>query len=376
MRRKYLDENPSLPPIAIIPPNPPLVKGGRGDLSSGMGGVKRAVYSKAKALPYGYLFLILIIFLSCAKEPHIFKKSKFLMDTVVTVTAVGDKKVVEKAIDEVFLEIERLENLMSGFKEGSDVDRINKSAGIGPVKVDRDVINVIAKAKEISEMTGGAFDITIGPLSKLWGFGEKKEYIPQEDDIKKLLPFIDYRQISVDESKSEVFLNKNGMMIDLGGIAKGYAADRGVEILKNMGIKAGIVAVSGDIRTFGKRPDGKSWHIGIKHPRESEKALTAIDLEDSSISTSGDYERFFIKDRIRYNHILNPKSGYPAGGCQSVTIISKEGILVDALATGVFVMGHEKGMEFIESNKLIEGIIVDSKGEVKVSSGLRGKVGL
>lgn len=320
--------------------------------------------------------VLILLILSCAKEPPIFKKSKFLMDTVVTITAVGTKDEVEKVIDATFSEIERLENLMSGFKEGSDVDRINKSAGIGPVKVDRDVINVIAKAKEISEITGGAFDITIGPLSKLWGFGVKKEYIPQEDDIKKLLPLIDYRQISVDESKSEVFLNKNGMMIDLGGIAKGYAADRGVEILKNMGIKAGIVAVSGDIRTFGKRPDGKAWHIGIKHPRESEKVLTAIDLEDSSISTSGDYERFFIKDRRRYNHILNPKSGYPATGCQSVTIISKEGILVDALATGVFVLGTEKGMEFIESNKSIEGIIVDSKGEVKVSSGLRGKVGL
>lgn len=334
-------------------------------------GFFRVAYSKAKALPYSLLILSMTILLSCAKEPPIFKKSKFLMDTVVTITAVSTKDEVEKAVDAIFSEIERIENLMSGFREGSDVDRINKSAGVSPVKVDKDTLNVIIKAIEISEMTGGAFDITIGPLSKLWGFGEKENYIPSEEEVRDRLSLINYRELIVNKAKSEVFLKKKGMSIDLGGIAKGYSADRGIEILKNRGIKAGIVAVAGDIRTFGKRPDGKPWHIGIKHPREKDKVLTTIDLEDSSISTSGDYERYFVKNGIRYHHILDPKSGYPASECQSVTIISKEGILVDALATAVFVLGPEKGMEFIESNNLIEGIIVDSKGEVKISSGLK-----
>lgn len=330
----------------------------------------------------GYISLItILLLLSCAKEPPIFKKTKFLMDTVVTITAVGPKEAVEKAIDATFSEIERLESLMSGFREGNDVDRINRSAGINPVKVDRDVLIVITKAIEISEMTGGAFDITIGPLSSLWGFGVKENYIPARDDIKKALSLVDYRKLHVNVQKSEVLLKEKGMKIDLGGIAKGYAADKGVEVLKGEGIKAGIVAVAGDIRAFGKRPDGKPWHIGIKHPREKDKVLTTIDLEDSSISTSGDYERFFVKDGIRYHHIFDPKNGLPAPNCQSVTIISKEGILVDALATAVFVLGPEKGMEFIESNKLIKGIIVDSRGEVKISSALRsmtrrGKVGL
>jgi thiamine biosynthesis lipoprotein len=317
-----------------------------------------------------------LLLLSCVKEPPVFKKSKFLMDTAVTITAVGHKQEAEKAIDETFSEIERLEALMSGFREGSDVDRINKSAGIKPVKVDRDVLKVIIKAREISEMTGGAFDITIGPLSSLWGFGTKENYLPQEKEIKRLLYLVDYRRLIVDDSKSEVFLKRKGMSVDLGGIAKGYAADRGIEVLRRKGIKAGIVAVAGDIRVFGKRPDGKPWHIGIKHPREKDKTIAAIDLEDSSISTAGDYERFFIKDGIRYNHILNPKTGYPSTGCQSVTIISKEGILVDALATGVFVLGPEKGMGLIEEREGIEGIIVDSKGVVTVSSGLEGRVEL
>lgn len=320
------------------------------------------------------IMIIISQLLSCSKEPPIFKKSKFLMDTVVTITAVGQKEDVEKAIDATFSEIERLESLLSGFKEGNDIDRINKSAGIKPVKVDKDVIKVIIKAKEVSEMTGGTFDITIGPLSSLWGFGIKENYLPQEKEVKKLLPLVDYKNLFVDEDKSEIFLKRKGMGIDLGGIAKGYAADRGINVLKEKGIKAGIVAVAGDIRVFGNRPDGKPWHIGIKHPREKDKILTTIDLVDSSISTSGDYERFFIKEGIRYHHILDPKTGYPATGCQSVTIIAREGILVDALATGVFVLGPEKGMEFIESKEGLEGIIVDSKGRVTISSGLKGKI--
>lgn len=318
----------------------------------------------------------ILLLLSCAKEPPIFKKSKFLMDTVVTITAVGPKEDVEKAIDATFSEIERLEALMSGFKEGSDVDRINKSAGIRPVKVDKDVLKVILKAIEISEMTNGAFDITIGPLSNLWGFGVKENYIPTDNEIKKLLSLVAYKQLKIDDSKSEVFLRKKGMMIDLGGIAKGYAADKAVEVLKSKGIKAGIVAVAGDIRVFGRRHDGKPWHIGIKHPREKDRVFATIDLEDSSISTSGDYERSFIKDEIRYHHILDPQNGYPAKGCQSVTIISREGVMVDALATSVFVLGPEKGMELIEAKEGIEGIIVDSKGEVTISFGLMGKVEL
>jgi len=327
-----------------------------------------------KALPYSLLFLVLTILLSCSKEPPVFKKTKFLMDTVVTITAVGPKEEVENAIDATFSEIERLESLMSGFKEGSDIDRINRSAGIRPVKVSKDVLKVITKAKEISEMTNGAFDITIGPLSSLWGFGVKEDHLPHQTEIRRLLPLVDYRELIVDKERSEVFLKRKGMMIDLGGIAKGYAADVGVDVLKGRGIRAGIVAVAGDIRVFGKRPDGRPWHIGIKHPREKDKVLTTIDLSDGSISTSGDYERFFIKDGIRYHHIIDPKTGYPASGCQSVTIISKEDVLADAVATGVFVLGPERGMEFIESRGGLEGIIVDSKGRVTVSSGLKGKI--
>lgn len=297
------------------------------------------------------------------------------MDTVVTITAVGEKKEVEGPIDAVFLEIERLEALMSSFKEGSDVDRINKSSGIKSVKVEGDVLNVIQKAKKVSQITDGAFDITIGPLTNLWGLGIKEDYIPSQEEIQKAVSLVDFKKIII-KSKTEIYLERKGMAIDLGGIAKGYVADRGVEVLKEKGIKAGIVAVAGDIRVFGKRPDGKPWHIGIRDPREEGKILATVDLEDSSISTSGDYERFFIKDGVRYHHIIDPKSGYPAQGCQSVTIISEKGVAVDALATGVFVLGPEKGMRLIEEIEGVEGIIVNPHGEIAISSGLKGKVGL
>lgn len=296
------------------------------------------------------------------------------MGTIVEITvASDDKKRANEAIDAGFREIKRLEQLMSTYIPDSNLSRINDSAGVSPVKADREVLYLIKKGIELGDLTNGAFNIAVGPLVKLWGIPDKREFIPSKKEIGLLLPVTDYHNIQIDEEKGEVFLKKKGMRIDLGGIAKGYAAERAIAILKEKGIDNAIVAVAGDVKAIGKRPDGKAWHIGVKHPREKEKLLRTVDLSDMAVSTSGDYERFFIKDGILYHHILDPRTGEPARRSQSATVVASEGIVADALSTGVFVLGPEMGMELIERMPDVEGIIVDSTGKVFVSSGMKDK---
>lgn len=296
------------------------------------------------------------------------------MGTIVEITvAFDDEKRANEAIDAGFKEIKRLEQLMSTYIPDSNLSRINDSAGVSPVKADREVLYLIKKGIELGDLTNGAFNIAVGPLVKLWGIPDKREFIPSKKEIEQLLPITDYHNIKIDEEKGEVFLKKKGMRIDLGGIAKGYAADRAITVLKEKGIDNTIVAVAGDVKAIGKRPDGKAWHIGVKHPREKEKLLGTVDISDMAVSTSGDYERFFIKDGILYHHIFDPRTGEPARKSQSATVVAGEGIVSDALSTGVFVLGPEMGMELIERMPDVEGIIVDSTGKVFVSSGMKDK---
>ena len=320
------------------------------------------------------LFILPILLLSCSRPTNTYKRSQLLMGTIVDITVVSDdEKKADEAIDAGFGEIKRLEQLMSTYIPDSNLSKINDSAGVLPVKADREVIYLIKKGIEFGDLTDGSFNITIGPLVKLWGIPEKGEFIPGKKEIEQLIPVIDYRNIQIDEVKGEVFLKKKGMKIDLGGIAKGYAADRAIVILKEKGIDNAIVAVAGDVKAIGKRPDGKAWHIGVRHPREKEKILGTIDLTDMAVSTSGDYERFFIKNDILYHHILDPRTGEPSRRSQSVTIIARDGIVADALSTGVFVLGPETGMALIERMQDMEGIIVDSTGKLFASSGMKEK---
>ncbi|GAB4406013.1 MAG: FAD:protein FMN transferase [Thermodesulfovibrionales bacterium] len=297
------------------------------------------------------------------------------MDTLVTVNVVSDSADrAEKAMDNAFDEIAKLDSMLNFFSDKSELSMINKNAGISEVRVSQETIEVIEKAVYVSEKTGGAFDATIGPEISLWDFPNKIK--PDDKTIRERLSLVNYKLIHINKEKSTVYLGRKGMLLDLGGIAKGYAADRAVEELKKHGIKSGLVSVAGDIKAFGLKPDGKAWKIGIRNPRATgndNEIMATIELRDMAVSTSGDYERYFIMDGKRYHHILDPKTGYPALGCQSVTVIAKDGVYTDSFSTGVFVLGPERGMAALKEMGF-EGLIVDSNGSIQTTSGLKDRI--
>jgi thiamine biosynthesis lipoprotein len=320
--------------------------------------------------------LLIVLFASCSvKKEKIYRKTMIRMDTLVAISVVADSpERADAAINSAFDEIGSLGRLLNFFSASSELSSINKNAGISEVRVSPVTLDVIEKAIYVSENTNGAFDPTIGPEISLWDFHSRK--IPDDKTIRERLPLVNYRLIKVDKNKSTVYLEKKGMLMDLGAIAKGYAADKAVEELKKKGIKAGLVAVAGDIRAFGLKPDGKPWRIGIRSPRprnNGDEIMATVELTDMAISTSGDYERYFISDGKRYHHILDPKTGRSADGCRSVTVIAKKGFQTDAFSTGVFVLGPEKGKEVLK-HMGFDGVIVEKSGNIETTPGLKGRI--
>jgi len=331
------------------------------------------IFFSLSLLAVGSLLLLLS---SCSpQKERTFKKSKILMDTIVTITVVSQtEEDGEKAIDSAFSEMERLQKLLDFYSPDSEISLINREAGVSEVKVSPDTFALLAKALSVSEQTGGAFDVSVGTVSSLYDFRNKIK--PDDQAIEKNLVLVGYRNILMSKEKGTVFSKKKEMLIDTGGIAKGYAADRAAEVLKNNGIRSGLVSVAGDIRTFGTKPDGSPWKIGIRNPRpqrSQDDLLGTVDLKDVAISTSGDYERFFILNGQRYHHLLSPRTGRPARECRSVSVIAKESVLADAFATAIFILGPEKGMEVLETAG-IEGVIVDDQGVVHTTPGIREKI--
>jgi thiamine biosynthesis lipoprotein len=317
------------------------------------------------------LFVLLALIPSCSKsKPSIYKKGKVLMDSFVTISVVSDSaEKAEEAIEKAFSAIGHFGDLIDFFSDKSELSEINRNAGIKGVHVSPATLELIEFAVYVSGKSGGAFDPTIGPVIQLWDFHNKIK--PSADEIRKKLPLVDYRKIIVDRNRSTVFLKEKGMMLDLGGIAKGYAADLAVKVLKENGIASGIVAAAGDIRTFGLKPDGTPWNIGIRNPRqtnESDELIAKLRLSDKAVSTSGDYERFFLLDGKRYHHIL-------VDTCRSVSIITDEGVLADAFDNAVFVMGPEKGLKFLREAGM-DGVIIDSSGKVHQTPALEGILSL
>jgi len=296
------------------------------------------------------------------------------MDTVITISVASHSKGhAEQAIDSAFSEIKRLEALFDFYSPDSEVSRINRHAGLSRVTVSPDMLTVLERASFVSKETGGAFDITTGALLVLYDFYHGIK--PQQRAIEKHLPLVNYKAVHIDKKDTSVFLEKTGMLIDLGGIVKGYAADRAVETLKRAGIRSGLVAVAGDIKAFGLKPNEKPWKVGIKDPRAegNDDTIATLDLKDMAISTSGDYERHFILEGERYHHLLSPATGYPAQTCQSVSIIAEEGALADAFATGIFILGPETGIKVIEKMGF-GGLIIDKEGTIHVTSNIREKI--
>lgn len=289
---------------------------------------------------------------------------KYLMGTTVETTArCTDVNYCKKALLAEYTEMQRIENLLSCENDSSEISEINRAAGLHHVKVSYETLQMLKRSKSYCKKYNGVFDVTIGPLSDLWGFSENKEIVlPEDKAIKKLTKLVGYKNLDIDEKDTTVFLKKKGMAIDLGGIAKGYAIDRGSAVLKNMGITNFILNAGGDIYVSGTKDKETLWKVGIKHPRRTNELVAEFNLKDYAVATSGDYERFKIINGIRYHHILDPATGYPGRLSESSTILAPTAEEADATATYVFLLGWKKTL----SNKKLNYplLIVSSDGTV------------
>src|SRR3972149_816158 len=327
----------------------------------------------SKSLPI--LLLVIMFAHACTPSVHIYKRSQMLMGTVVEITVVAqDEERAEEPMPAAFKEIRRLEEIMSTYIPSSDISRVNAAAGLSPVKVHKDLILVVKKALEFARLSGGAFNIALGPAIDLWNVTESDD-IPSDQELEAIRPLTDLKNIIVDDTAGTLFLREKGMRINLGGIGKGFAADYAYNVLRQHGIRSGIVAVAGDLRVFGKRPDGSAWNIGIRHPRKQEGVMAQVQFlerADMAISTSGDYERFFMKNGVRYHHVLSPDTLHPSLGNQSVSVIAKDSTTTDVLSTAIFAMDPEKGFKLLGSLPEVEGIIMRNDGRISLPPGLKG----
>ncbi len=277
-------------------------------------------------------------------------------------------------IDEAVEEIRRIEKLLTTFDESSQANLVNRNAGIAPVKVDREVFDIIQRSKKISILTQGAFDITYGSIDKkLWNFDKNMTALPDALTAKRLVRLINYNNVMLNEKKSTVFLKEKGMRIGFGGIGKGYAAERAKIILQKNGVRSGIVNAAGDLVAWGLQPGGKPWTIGIADPNAARQPFSYLNITDMAIATSGNYEKFVMIDGKKYSHTIDPKTGLPVTGIKSVTIICSNAEIADAMATPVMIMGIKIGLDMINQMKGIGCIIVDDNDKIHTSKNINLK---
>ncbi len=279
-----------------------------------------------------------------------------------------DLETAQEAVAAVFAEVARIDNLMSTYVEDSEISRINREAASGPVEVGDELFSLILRALDISLLTRGAFDITYDSVGQHYDFREGRR--PDEDTIAEELPRLDYRLVETNRDDSTIRFKQEGVRINLGGIAKGYTVERGVDVLRQYGVAHARVTAGGDSRLLGDRR-GQPWMVGVQNPRDSDQVAVTLPLENEAISTSGDYERFFEEDGERYHHIIEPSTGQPAGEVRSTTIIGPDAVLTDALSTSVFVMGVDQGLRLIATLPDYEGIVIDAEGKMFYSDGLQ-----
>lgn len=334
-----------------------------------------AVYAVTRSGSYGFTWAIpkLPLGFSASQADEDSKessRSEFLMDTFVSIRAVGPNQ--EQAIEAAVDGMRRVESLMSRHIPDSDVSRINEGAGGEPVKVSEETFYVIEEAVKCARLTKGAFDITIGPLMDVWNFGAEDPAIPDAEEIEKARSLIGWELVELDSANRTVRLPIEGMSIDLGGVAKGYAASEGARILLEYGISHALIDAGGNIVTIGSRSDGEPWQIGIRDPRGESIEDTigpTLSIVNGAVATSGDYERFFIYDGRRYHHILRPDTGMPVETARSVTVMAKDPLYADMLSTAVFVLGPDEGIKFIETLDGISAMIVTDDGSIVFSKG-------
>ena len=316
-------------------------------------------------------FLPLAIAMLLAATParaEWFYREEAIMGTRVAVELWSeDAELANRAMAAVIAEMHRTDELMSTYKPESQLSAVNAHAFERPVAVDPEIIDVVARSFDFSRMSDGAFDVTYASVGYLYDYRAHQR--PSGEQVAAALPAVDYRQVQVDRERNTIRLLRKGVRIDLGGIAKGYAVDRGIDLLRELGIEHAMVNAGGDTRLLGDRR-GKPWIVGVRDPRNEGKMVTRLPLEDEAISTSGDYERYFEEDGVRYHHILVPGTGDVARAVRSATVIGPDATLTDGLSTTVFVLGVERGMELVSRLPGVEAVIVDKDGRIFHSDGL------
>jgi thiamine biosynthesis lipoprotein len=288
---------------------------------------------------------------------------------ITAVTASADH--AQKAIAAAEEEMRRIERLLTTYNEESETSLINRNAGGNPVHVSRETLDIIQRSIRISELTAGAFDITYGGLDKhLWNFDTGLQRLPDHRTAQKMVRLINYQNIGIDRDNNTILLKEKGMRIGFGGIGKGYAAERAKMIMLEMGVDSGIVNASGDLAVWGTQPDGQPWTIGIVHPDKPDQAFCHLNITNMALATSGNYEKFAVIDGKRYSHTINPRTGLPVTGIKSVTIITPNAEIADAMATPVMIMGVHAGMDMINQMKDIEAVLVDDDNNLFTSSNI------
>ena len=321
--------------------------------------------------------LVLLALTACSTpDSRLLTRTHQTMGAELRVTVwTADEGSASDAFAAIFAEFDRLDALLSVWKPGSDVLRLNAAAGQDPVPVSAETIAILQTAHRVSTWTGGKFDVTFGALSDVWKFDHDQDNrIPTEDEISARLPLVDYRRVAIDVASGTARIEQPAMRVHLGGIGKGYAVDRAVAMMKAYGIHNFMLHFGGDLYVAGQPGQGP-WRLGIQDPRGAPgESFATLELRDATFSTSGDYERFFMDEGLRYHHILDTDTGQQARGCRSVTIVAKSAMLADALSTGVLIMGPHAGMELVERLPDVDAVIVSADNDVLLSSGLRGRV--
>ncbi|NBB27500.1 FAD:protein FMN transferase [Cellulophaga sp. BC115SP] len=308
-------------------------------------------------------------------QVEVHKQGHRLMGNYFEISVVSDNAdYANSCIDQAVEEIKRIERLLTTFNDQSQTNQVNAMAGIAPVEVDAEMFDLIARAQRISALTQGAFDITYGSIDKsLWNFDTNMTALPSKEIALESVRLINYQHVILNPERRTVFLKEKGMRIGFGGIGKGYAAEKAKQLLKSLGIQSGIVNAAGDLTTWGNQPNGKPWTIGIANPQAGESPFSYLSISDVAVATSGNYEKYVMIDGKKYSHTIDPQTGLPVSGIQSVTIISPNAELSDAMATPVMVMGIRVGLDLINQMRQIACIIIDDQNKIYTSRNINIK---
>jgi thiamine biosynthesis lipoprotein len=305
-------------------------------------------------------------------EKIVFSKSLKLMGNRFQISAVADCEAeAGQGIDAAIDEIQRIEKLLTTFNDSSETNQINKQAGTAPVRVSQETFDIIERSIRISRVTQGAFDISYGSSDKrFWNFDTTMKSLPDGKTAKQMVRLINYRNIILDREDKTVLLKEKGMRIGFGGIGKGYAAEKAKQVMKELGIESGVVNASGDLTTWGYQPNGKPWTIGIVNPDAKDRIFSYMDISNMAVATSGNYEKYVVVNGKKYSHTIDPRTGLPVTGIKSVTIISPNAEIADAMATPVMIMGIKAGLDMINQIRDIEAIIIDDDDSIHRSTNI------